>query len=104
MAGGQVLTWRTLVVDDDPQMGRQVKERAEYVAEGAPYRLAIDSTERFEKALELLDSEVFDLLIMDVRLGQAKVTLMRRRVSVHLRKFKRGDSFPPSFTPDCRDL
>lgn len=64
--------WRTLVVDDDPQIGRQVKERADLQEENAPDRLLVRSTERFDEALRLLESEAFDLLIIDVRLGQGE--------------------------------
>jgi len=63
--------WRILVVDDDPQIGRQVKERADLLDENAPYHLQVTATERFEEALRLLEAAAFDLLVIDVR-GQGE--------------------------------
>jgi CheY-like chemotaxis protein len=65
-------TWRILVVDDDPQIGRQVKERADLLDENAAYRLQVIPTERFDHALQLLEATAFDLLIIDVRLGHGE--------------------------------
>jgi len=72
MPDNQLPTWRILVVDDDPQIGRQVKERAELLEDTAPYRLDVTSTERFDDALRLLEAAAFDLLIIDVRIGQGE--------------------------------
>lgn len=62
--------WRALIVDDDPQIGPQARDLAALQDEGSAVRLEISSTERFDEALRLLESEIFDLLVMDVRLGQ----------------------------------
>ena len=60
--------WRVLVVDDEPEVGTTISELMEsYVSVSDPRPITTRFEESFAKAVELLVSETFDILILDIR-------------------------------------
>jgi CheY-like chemotaxis protein len=67
---GDTIQWQILFVDDDEDTCRQVKEFLEdEPVTGTDGCLHIETCTDFDKALDILDTYRFDLLILDVRLG-----------------------------------
>lgn len=64
------IVWRVLCVDDDEYIGAQVKDylSSEIMAPGS--RTEVETLNNFEGALATLESQHFDILILDVRLGR----------------------------------
>jgi CheY-like chemotaxis protein len=63
-------TWRVLHVDDEQDILTRVKEYLEGEELGSGDSLEVDSEENFSQALDHLEAERFDLVILDVRLGE----------------------------------
>ena len=60
--------WRVLVVDDEPEVGTTISGLLEsYVSVSDPRPITTRFEESFEKAVELLVSETFDILVLDIR-------------------------------------
>ena len=60
--------WRVLVVDDEPDVGATVCELLEsYVPVSVPHPITTRFEESFDKAVELLVRETFDILVLDIR-------------------------------------
>ena len=60
--------WRVLVVDDEPEIGTTISELLEsYVSVSDPRPITTRFEESFDKAVELLVSETFDILVLDIR-------------------------------------
>ncbi|ABW31528.1 response regulator [Acaryochloris marina] len=64
----EITTWRLLIVDDDEEICKQVKEILED-EEINNVRLSIIITTDFNDALEILENQRIDLIILDVREG-----------------------------------
>lgn len=62
------ISWRVLVVDDVPEVGTTISELLEsYVPVSDPRPVTARFEESFDKAVELLVSETFDILVLDIR-------------------------------------
>ena len=70
MTLSEAAPWRILIVDDEEDVCRTVKEFLEgetVTEEGGP--MQVDTLTDFDQALLLLESRRFDLLILDIRVG-----------------------------------
>lgn len=64
------VTWRFLLVDDDAQLCGEVKEFLEGErVDGPEEGVHVEALTDFGRALDLLEAQRFDLVILDVRLG-----------------------------------
>jgi len=64
-------SWRLLFVDDDQDLCRQIKEFFEgesIIEDGHAVPFQVETLTSFSDALDVLQSHLFDLLILDVRL------------------------------------
>ena len=60
--------WRVLVVDDEPEVGTTISGLLEsYVSASDSRPIITRFEESFDKAIELLVSETFDILVLDIR-------------------------------------
>lgn len=61
--------WRALFIDDEQEICRQVKEFLEGTVVDVDGHLHVETHNDFNEALSLLETQRFDLVILDVRLG-----------------------------------
>ncbi len=67
-----ITSWRLLFVDDDDDLCRQIKEFLEgesITEDGYAVPFQVETLTSFSEALDVLQAHLFDLLILDVRLG-----------------------------------
>lgn len=62
-------TWNLLIVDDEEKICEQVQEYLESSTTASGEKLAVKTETNFHNSLAILENHIFDLLIMDVRLG-----------------------------------
>lgn len=64
------ITWRVLCVDDDEHITRQIQEFIDGEAAGAADEiLQVDATTEFGESLTLLETNRYDVIILDMRVG-----------------------------------
>ena len=62
------ICWRVLVVDDEPTVGTTISELLEsYVSVSDPRPITTRFEQSFDNAVDLLVSETFDILVLDIR-------------------------------------
>lgn len=72
------MSWRVLAVDDDPDIGRQVKQILEAVRSKGRIVFSVDTTQNFNEGLLRLESSLYDLIILDVFKGKAQIGVQER--------------------------
>lgn len=70
----EVTPWRVLLVDDDLDLLRQVKEHLDLYKTKSDESIQTTTVSRFQDAFDLIESQRFDLLILDVFRGPVDTT------------------------------
>lgn len=74
------MKWNILAVDDDPSVGRQIKDFLDgsIRINGKNDELAVDVMDNFDEALGELDKMLYDIVILDVFKGKVGITIKTR--------------------------
>lgn len=91
------MRWQILSVDDDPDVGRQIKGLLEVKPAGAADELTIDALQDFDEAMRKLDTMLYDLVIIDVFKGKAGLEVELRPGADLLRSIKERCFVPVVF-------